>query len=249
MIEEIQKVVINEKIYRIIIKRSIWRFFEQEEVGKGHYVAKCLASNQTFRPGKTAKHVSPNLTGQIENDHTTLDDSGTKETIDKFLSRIKSFRCPSGKLLWNFVIHLTDLSNGRVFLWKIGDFSNESLTTEFLAQQIRLILNEVSKNLQNAIKTFNERFKIYDFNEYLLAYYIHPGFLVMKVRKFDIYQFSNTNVLKNQSINLRTWRKEIQYQNIQAIAARIWQQMLKIPDIAAYLKSTATPKDNPQKHF
>ncbi|EXX79277.1 hypothetical protein RirG_007180 [Rhizophagus irregularis DAOM 197198w] len=64
----------------------------------------------------------------------------------------------------------------------------------------------------------------------------------MKVRKFDIYQFSNTNVLKNQSINLRTWRKEIQYQNIQAIAARIWQQMLKIPDIAAYLKSTATHK-------
>ena len=29
---------------------------------------------------------------------------------------------------------------------------------------------------QYAIKTFNERFKIYDYNEYLLSYYIHPGY-------------------------------------------------------------------------
>ncbi|PKK55755.1 hypothetical protein RhiirC2_858884 [Rhizophagus irregularis] len=64
---------------------------------------------------------------------------------------------------------------------------------------------------QYAIKTFNERFKIYDFDEYLLAYYIHPGYKGIGV-------------------------KEIQYQRIQAAAARIWQQMLKIPDIAAYLK-------------
>jgi hypothetical protein len=29
---------------------------------------------------------------------------------------------------------------------------------------------------QYAIKIFNERFKAYDFDEYLLAYYIHPGY-------------------------------------------------------------------------
>lgn len=42
-------------------KKPIWNFFEQgEEVDKGHYVATCLACNQTFRPGKTAimeKHI------------------------------------------------------------------------------------------------------------------------------------------------------------------------------------------------
>jgi hypothetical protein len=29
---------------------------------------------------------------------------------------------------------------------------------------------------QYAIKIFNERFKAYDFDEYLLVYYIHPGY-------------------------------------------------------------------------
>ncbi|PKK65471.1 hypothetical protein RhiirC2_786109 [Rhizophagus irregularis] len=57
---------------------------ESEEVGKGHYVAKCLASGREAM----VETRDPNLTGQIENDHTTLDDSGTKETIDKFLSRL-----------------------------------------------------------------------------------------------------------------------------------------------------------------
>ena len=45
-------------------KKPIWRFFEQgEEIDKGHYVAKCVACNQTFRPGKTAimeKHIINN---------------------------------------------------------------------------------------------------------------------------------------------------------------------------------------------
>jgi hypothetical protein len=36
---------------------------------------------------------------------------------------------------------------------------------------------------QHAIKIFNERFTLYDFDEYLLAYYIHPGY---KGIKFDI---------------------------------------------------------------
>lgn len=47
---------------------------------------------------------------------------------------------PSGKSLWNFVIHL---SNGQDILWKIGDFSNESHTADFLAQQIQLILEDI----------------------------------------------------------------------------------------------------------
>jgi hypothetical protein len=29
---------------------------------------------------------------------------------------------------------------------------------------------------QHAVKVFNEWFKMYDFDEYLLAYYIHPGY-------------------------------------------------------------------------
>ena len=45
-------------------KKPIWRFFEQgDEVDKGHYVATCLACNQTFRPGRTAimeKHIINN---------------------------------------------------------------------------------------------------------------------------------------------------------------------------------------------
>lgn len=47
---------------------------------------------------------------------------------------------PSGKSLWNFVIHF---SNGRDILWKIGDFSNESHTAKFLAQQIQSILEDI----------------------------------------------------------------------------------------------------------
>ena len=42
-------------------KKPIWRFFEQgDEMDKGHYVATCLACDQTFRPGKTSimkKHI------------------------------------------------------------------------------------------------------------------------------------------------------------------------------------------------
>ena len=42
-------------------KKPIWRFFEQgDEMDKGHYIAICLACEQTFRPGKTAvieKHI------------------------------------------------------------------------------------------------------------------------------------------------------------------------------------------------
>ncbi|GES77785.1 ribonuclease H-like domain-containing protein [Rhizophagus clarus] len=66
---------------------------------------------------------------------------------------------------------------------------------------------------QHAIKTFNERFKLYNFDEYLLTYYIHP-------------RYRGTGVKKLKTI----------YRRIQGAAARIWQQMLKIPDIAAYLK-------------
>ena len=47
---------------------------------------------------------------------------------------------PSGKSLWNFVIHL---GNGCDILWKINDFSSESHTAEFLAQQIQVILEEI----------------------------------------------------------------------------------------------------------
>ncbi|GBB96737.1 hypothetical protein RclHR1_28190002, partial [Rhizophagus clarus] len=490
-------------------KKPIWRFFEQgDEVDKRHYIAMCLACNQTFQPGKTAimeKHIinncskvdhlvckavkymvemreeSSNFTStkrkgsQVEKNQTTLANfyenselgSERKGVID--VAFIKAFVCcdlpwhlidhlffiellrqlwpnynlpdrktlintllteeilqvsvkcyklldkedyltlaldgwtsPSGKSLWNFVIHL---GNGKSLLWKIGDFSNESHTTKFFAQQIQLVLDDIgtqkfasivtdagsnvhaaqnllsekfphilnicciahslnlitkdlikhafakkiiqwcivivtyfkkshrSKELldlkiqekrilggglktyldtrwttvhemldsisrleiclkeivnknpnviaskavktiinrkrgffndvcdlanimkpikeailnlennkatladcyfflayfgqsinkiteddhvvfrQHAIKTFNERFKLYNFDEYLLTYYIHP-------------RYKDTGVKKSKTI----------YQRIQEAAARIWQQMLQIPDIAAHLK-------------
>lgn len=36
--------------------------------------------------------------------------------------------------------------------------------------------NEHIMFYRHVIKTFNERFKMFDFDEYLLAYYIHPGY-------------------------------------------------------------------------
>jgi len=36
--------------------------------------------------------------------------------------------------------------------------------------------NENVRFRQHAVKSFNERFKMYDFDEYLLAYYIHPSY-------------------------------------------------------------------------
>ncbi|CAB5378742.1 unnamed protein product [Rhizophagus irregularis] len=71
--------------------------------------------------------------------------------------------------------------------------------------------NENVRFRQHAIKSFNERFKMYDFDEYLLAYYIHPSY-----KGFGV--------------------KMSQYQRVQSTAARIWQQMLKDPNIATYLK-------------
>jgi hypothetical protein len=57
-----------------------------------------------------------------------------------FNKALDGWTSPSGKSLWNFVIHL---GNGRDILWKIGDFSSESHTAEFLAQQIESVLKDV----------------------------------------------------------------------------------------------------------
>ncbi len=46
---------------------------------------------------------------------------------------------------------------------------------------------------QYVIKIFNERFKAYDFDEYLLAYYIHPGY---KSKKLIFIKFFNINIFK-----------------------------------------------------
>ncbi len=46
---------------------------------------------------------------------------------------------------------------------------------------------------QYAIKIFNEHFKAYDFDEYLLAYYIHPGY---KGKKLIFIKFFNINIFK-----------------------------------------------------
>ena len=59
--------------------------------------------------------------------------SNSNKTLDGWTSL-------SGKSLWNFVIHL---GNGCDILWKINDFSSESHTAEFLAQQIQVILEEI----------------------------------------------------------------------------------------------------------
>ena len=57
-------------------------------------------------------------------------------------------------------------------------------------------INKISENenvnfRQHAIKSFNERFKMYDFDEYLLSYYIHPGY---RGKKINIYYFNNDNI-------------------------------------------------------
>ena len=60
---------------------------------------------------------------------------------------------------------------------------------------------------QYAIKIFNERFKAYDFDEYLLAYYIHPGY---KGKKLIFIKFFYINIFKKfNKINfkLRCWCK------------------------------------------
>lgn len=57
-----------------------------------------------------------------------------------FNKALDGWTSPSGKSLWNFVIHL---GNGRDILWKISDFSSESHTGEFLAQQIQKILEDI----------------------------------------------------------------------------------------------------------
>src|SRR6266511_4465871 len=46
---------------------------------------------------------------------------------------------------------------------------------------------------QYAIKIFNECFKTYDFDKYLLAYYIHPDY---KGKKLIFIKFFNINIFK-----------------------------------------------------
>ena len=52
------------------------------------------------------------------------------------------------------------------------------LSLACLGQSINKISDENEHVMfrQYAIKIFNERFKMYDYNEYLLSYYIHPGY-------------------------------------------------------------------------
>ncbi len=62
------------------------------------------------------------------------------KNIFLFNKALDGWTSPSGKFLWNFVIHL---GNGKNLLWKIGDFFSESHTAEFLAQQIQSILDNI----------------------------------------------------------------------------------------------------------
>ena len=52
------------------------------------------------------------------------------------------------------------------------------LSLACLGQSINKISDENEHIMfrQYAIKIFNKQFKMYDYNEYLLAYYIHPGY-------------------------------------------------------------------------
>ncbi len=59
-------------------------------------------------------------------------------------------------------------------------------------------INKISEDdhmifCQYAIKIFNKRFKAYDFDEYLLAYYIHLGY---KGKKLIFIKFFNINIFK-----------------------------------------------------
>jgi len=50
---------------------------------------------------------------------------------------------------------------------------------------------------QHAIKIFNERFILYDFDEYLLAYYIHPGY---KGINCETWHLNLSNVIYNTNL-------------------------------------------------
>jgi hypothetical protein len=69
-----------------------------------------------------------------------------------------------------------------------------------LGQSINKISNENenARFRQHAIKTFNERFKMYDFDEYLLAYYIHPGY---KGKYLLFIILCNLNIFKKKINN------------------------------------------------
>ncbi|CAB5208636.1 unnamed protein product [Rhizophagus irregularis] len=288
-------------------KKPIWRFFEQEE--DNMFGFNCLKVDHSIREAVIymvevrEREISSGANVKRQNnDQTILEDfyensdlsKERKEDIDTALIKAFLYRLleeetldgwtnPSGKSLWNFIIHL---GNGWDILWKIRDFSGENYTAEFLAQQIQLIIEEIgiqkfagiitdagsnvinenstiitseavktiinrkcrffndvydlsnvmkpirdailsleSSNLtladcyfslacfgqsinkisenenvnfrQHAIKSFNERFKMYNFDEYLLSYYIHPSY---RGKKINIYYFNNDNIDRKLTI-------------------------------------------------
>ncbi|CAG8764916.1 23131_t:CDS:2, partial [Rhizophagus irregularis] len=135
---------------------------------------------------------------------------------------------PSGKSLWNFIIHL---GNGRDILWKIRDFSGESHTAEFLAQQIQLIIEEIGIQKFAGIVT-DAGSNVHSARNLISGKFPH----ILNIRCIA----HSLNLITKDLIK-HTFAKKIiqwscQYQRIQSAAARIWQQMLKISNIAAYLK-------------
>jgi hypothetical protein len=57
---------------------------------------------------------------------------------------------PSGKSLWNFVIHTSD---GHEYLWKLLDLSNQSHTGELLRNCIQQIFDELGAEKFGAVVT------------------------------------------------------------------------------------------------
>ncbi|PYY20821.1 MAG: hypothetical protein DMG62_21755 [Acidobacteria bacterium] len=57
---------------------------------------------------------------------------------------------PTGKSLWNFILHTSD---GKDILWRIQDLSNQSHTGEYLAEKIEEILNDIGIQRFAAIVT------------------------------------------------------------------------------------------------
>ncbi|CAG8749233.1 10280_t:CDS:2, partial [Cetraspora pellucida] len=82
-----------------------------------------------------------------------------------------------------------------------------------LGNSIHKISKEIHKQFyQYAIKIFNSRYKEYKFDEYLLAYFLHPD-------------YKGASIQKNQFLKIAT------------SASNIWQQIVKIPKIATQLKN------------
>ncbi|RGB24769.1 hypothetical protein C1646_676107 [Rhizophagus diaphanus] len=185
-------------------KKPIWRFFEQgDEIDKEHYIATCLACKQTFHPGKT-----PVMEKHIMNNYLKVDHS-IREAVIYMVEARKIHKISSGAntkrqnseldqvTLENFYEN-SDLSKKR------KEDIDTALIKAFVIGENSILLripdeNENVRFRQHAIKSFNKHFKMYDFDEPFLVYYIHPSYKESMSKIHSYYIANSKSELPNFS--------------------------------------------------